>query len=197
MKLFRPLLIAMVALAISAAVALAAQTPDAATDGLTTASDASGRTVPAVEALPSQAAAGQETAAEAQAREQANAATDEQGGQADCTANVGEEAQADQALEADAHGDAVCSAAQSQTPDGYATHGAYVSETARDNAGTDASAAAGAKGADHAQAGAGNASAGLDVAAGAGAHVDAADSGAAGRVDAAANAGAKVELKLP
>jgi hypothetical protein len=37
------------------------------------------------------------------------------------------------------HGAVVCGAAQAETPDGYANHGAYVSEVARDNHGAEKS----------------------------------------------------------
>jgi hypothetical protein len=43
------------------------------------------------------------------------------------------------------HGAIVCGAAQAETPDGYANHGAYVREFAQDNAGAQKSAAAKAK----------------------------------------------------
>jgi hypothetical protein len=184
-KLLRALLVAAAALVVSAAVALASNTPAASVDGLTTASDASGRTVPADVALPSHVP---DVTANAHAAVGGTLETQSAEGTAvDCSASVDEEGATDDGVASSTHGDAVCTAAQGNTPDGYDSHGAYVSQVARDNAGADArsstgadaSAAGAANGAAHANEHASadaadaatNASAGLDVAVGAGVDV--------------------------
>jgi hypothetical protein len=200
MKLFRPFLIAVAALAISAAAAFATQTPGAASDGLSTASQASGRTVPAIEALPSQVPPAAQQHANGSADVQAATEEDAQDGtEAGCAATTDETAMTDETAQTDAatHGDAVCTVATSETPDGYANHGAFVSETARDNAGADASAAAGANGAANAQGASANASAGLDTAANAGANVDAAGAALEAAANATANAGVDLQIGRP
>lgn len=60
------------------------------------------------------------------------------------------------ALAALTHGAIVCWAAHQDTPDGYANHGAFVSEWARKNHGSDASAKGAAKAAANAVNGAGH-----------------------------------------
>jgi hypothetical protein len=113
----RSLFIALVLLALSASAVLAFRPlPSAATDGLATAGDAAGMTVPVrPDALPDSS------------RNQDRAEPDTAAGADTAT---GEEATHPDNLGAD-----VSEAARGATPDGFANHGDYVSSIALDNAG--------------------------------------------------------------
>ncbi len=120
MRRIRSLLIALVALALSAgAVSAFRSLPSAAADGLTTAGAAAGLTVPArPDAVPA-------------TRNQDRAEPD-----ADADESADEDTGAsDQATHPDNHGAVVSEAARATTPAGFANHGAYVSSIALDNAG--------------------------------------------------------------
>ena len=116
MRRMRSLFIALVLLALSASAVFAFRPlPSAATDGLATAGDAAGMTVPVrPDALPG-------------SRNQDRAVPD-------AAANAGSAAGA-QATHPSNHGADVSEGARATTPDGFANHGAYVSSIALDNAG--------------------------------------------------------------
>jgi hypothetical protein len=113
----RSLLIALVLLALSASAVFAFRPlPSAATDGLATAGDAAGMTVPVrPDALPGSSR--NQDRAEPDAAANADSATGEQ------------------TTHPDNHGADVSEAARATTPGGFANHGAYVSSIALDNAG--------------------------------------------------------------
>lgn len=128
----RPLLIGIAVLMLTAGIALAGR-PAGHAPGRAVASEASGKTVPVVadpgaghgeEDTPAE----QEPATDAAASE--NCATD--------PSDLTEQELADMR-----HGSVVCWAAHQETPDGYASHGAWVSEWARQNHGAAASSDAG------------------------------------------------------
>ena len=124
MRRIRSLLIALVALALSAgAVSAFRSLPSAAADGLATAGAAAGMTVPArPDAVPTT-----RNQDRAEPDEDASASPD---GSAAAAASVSA-----QATHPDNHGAAVSEAARTTTPAGFSNHGAYVSSIALDNAG--------------------------------------------------------------
>jgi hypothetical protein len=119
---FRSPLIAIVAVIFSASIVLAGQ-PAASGKGLANAAAHSGQTVPNQAGDESQEPDESETP---DASESDNADN--------CTVDLTGD------LSGFSHGQIVCSAAQMDTPDGYANHGAWVSHWARMNHGADASA---------------------------------------------------------
>lgn len=143
MHLLRPLAAAIAVLALSAAASAAHSMPSASADGLATAAQASGRTVAAGHLVV------HKDLDENQANQDAVSQTESQ-----CIAPDTAEVPTDAT-----HGSVVCGVAQAATPDGYANHGAYVSETARDNHGAGASQAAKANASDKAASGAATADA--------------------------------------
>jgi hypothetical protein len=121
----RGFLAALVALAMTAGLALAARPatmPQAATDGLGTAAGAAGKVVPVV-AEPTEAAP--------EAEETPDATVEEP----DEDAPTEDEA-------ADNHGATVSAAAQGETPEGFDNHGQYVKSVATANHGQDTAKAA-------------------------------------------------------
>jgi hypothetical protein len=147
--------------------ATAHQMPSASVDGLATASAASGKIVPVGHLVaPEDTVQQDEQPADdtlTQEDEQSDEAdtTDEADGHciapvtdegtnsdetSDTTEDTADTAE-DTTTEAEEpnHGAVVCGAAQAETPDGYANHGAYVSEVARDNHGAEKSGEAKAK----------------------------------------------------
>ena len=123
----RGLSVALVAVALSAGVALAARPssapPAAASDGLQTATEASGQTVPVtVEAPPVPDEANDP------AEDPAEDPADDQGEDQNKDAPDGTQ---DPASRKQNHGWFVSQAAQADTPDGFANHGAYVSSIAK------------------------------------------------------------------
>jgi hypothetical protein len=120
----RSLLIALVALALSAgAVSAFRSLPSAAADGLATAGAAAGMTVPArPDAVPA-------------TRNQDRAEPDEDTGESSDESTAAAADVSAQATHPDNHGAAVSEAARTTTPGGFSNHGAYVSSIALDNAG--------------------------------------------------------------
>lgn len=137
----RPLLISVVALLLTAGIAFAAK-PTSVGLGRATGSEASGHIVPTVQvadenAQPDEnAEPDEDTEAEKSAEDPADSADH-------CLADPTKAT--DEELAAVNHGAVVCGAAHMATPDGYANHGAFVSEWARKNHGADASAKGAAK----------------------------------------------------
>jgi hypothetical protein len=125
----RAILTALAAVALTAGVALAARPetapPAAADDGLDRASDAAGRTVPAVVEVPVEAP----DVDEEEAPEATPTAEDEEDEEA--------------ATRPENHGWFVSQAAQAETPAGYDNHGAWVSSVARSDEGKPEAAADG------------------------------------------------------
>jgi hypothetical protein len=110
---FRGLFVAIVALAISAGAAFAwGGPPPAASDGLATAADATGKTLPA------------------RADEAPNAGTDEDADEGEAL-----EAPTPEDATSDTHGSLVSDAAAMETPEGFSNHGEFVSCVARMNHG--------------------------------------------------------------
>jgi hypothetical protein len=128
----RPLLIGLVVLMFTAGIAFAGK-PSTPATGLSVASEASGQTVP--------------VRAQAEEDEDLNEEVDEEAPEAEEPVEAEEEAGdncatdptglTDEALAALRHGSVVCWAAQQETPEGYANHGAWVSEWALKNHGQD------------------------------------------------------------
>ena len=121
----RGLLVALAALALSAGAVFAAKAlptapPAAAAGGLSRASEAAGRTVPANDDHP------------AVAEPDANAEPDADAEQTDGTTTGDTNAPAERQQN---HGWFVSQAAQAPTPDGFANHGAYVSSIAQGDQG--------------------------------------------------------------
>jgi len=115
----RPIAVGLMLLAISAGAVLAGQ-PSAPVDGRSVGSEAAGKTVP-VAGTPS-------------APEDKDEAKDEDGPESaedneNCSTDPTE--LTEQELAELTHGQIVCWAAHQDTPDGYANHGAWVSEWAR------------------------------------------------------------------
>jgi hypothetical protein len=114
----KSLLIALVVLALSAGVAFAARVmPQAANGGLERAAEAAGKTVPVDHT------AGDESDEEEQAPDAEEETTEE-------TEETTEEETTEDA-QAETHGATVSEAAEGDTPEGWANHGAYVSAVAR------------------------------------------------------------------
>lgn len=126
---FRAAMIAIVAIIFSATVALAGQPPSSAR-GLANAASHAGKTVP------NQASDETSESSESSETSETDESETESSDSADqCTVDLTGD------LSGSTHGAVVCSAAQMDTPDGYANHGAWVSHWARMNKGADASAA--------------------------------------------------------
>ncbi len=132
-KRLRSVIVAVIVLALSAGAALAGRSlPQAASGGLATGSAAAGKIVPvrppAASGAPARVDEGDKT-------DDGGDAANAPGTPPDHPAN---------------HGATVSTAAQAETPAGFATHGAYVSSIARANAGAAASAKGKAEKAAHA-----------------------------------------------
>lgn len=125
----RPLVISLVVLVLTAGIAFAGK-PSTPANGLTVASDASGKTVP----VRAQADEEEETENEEEAPEAEEAVESEEAGDNCATDPTG--LTAEQLAEV-RHGSVVCWAAHQETPEGYANHGEWVSEWARKNRGHD------------------------------------------------------------
>lgn len=138
----RPILISLVALTLTAGIAMAAKPSDAGTRHGPKAAEV-------IENVDTDTEQGTETETDADTDTTTEAAPDAATDSAsncltDPTAATPEE------LAALTHGAIVCWAAHQVTPDGYANHGAWVSEWARKNHGADASAKGLAKAAEKA-----------------------------------------------
>jgi len=129
----RPLLIGVVVLLLTAGIALAGK-PSGPASGLATGAEASGKTVPVVDdqkdAAEDPADVEDEASEPVEAAEDAE--TDAEGGENCATDPTG---LTDEALAQLSHGSVVCWAANQATPEGYANHGAWVSEWAKKNHG--------------------------------------------------------------
>jgi hypothetical protein len=129
----RSLVIALVVLALSAGAVLAGRDmPASATFGLDTASEASGKTVPVGPASTDEP----EEAEEADEAEEAEEVEEVEEAEEDDPEDVERPAN---------HGAIVSAAAQAETPDGFKTHGEYVSSIARGDEGKPAAASKGAE----------------------------------------------------
>ncbi|MBI2776259.1 MAG: hypothetical protein HYX57_03175 [Chloroflexi bacterium] len=135
LRRLRPLFIGLVALLFTAGIAFAGK-PSAAPVGRTVAGEAAGKTVPVV------AEPGDEQEADGDEDTETDTTTEDPADTADnCTTDpTGLTAEE---LAAMTHGSIVCWAAHQATPEGYANHGAWVSEWAKANNGADKSTAAG------------------------------------------------------
>jgi len=123
----RSLLIALVALALSAGLALGAQTPQVASFGHAKA---------ATHAGPSVGSGDEVTTAEDTETDEAEETDEGTGdGGGNCTTDP---TAPETDLSTLTHGQIVCWAAHQETPEGYANHGAWVSEWAKKNHGHDA-----------------------------------------------------------
>lgn len=126
----RPLLIGLVVLMFTAGIAFAGK-PSTPADGLSVASEASGKTVPVRAQVEEDEDLDEEVDEETPvAEEQVEA--EEEAGENCATDPTG---LTDEALAAIRHGSVVCWAAHQETPEGYANHGEWVSEWARKNHG--------------------------------------------------------------
>lgn len=144
--------IALIALALSASLAFGAQPPAAASFGLENASSHAGKTVPVAGTDP--VTTGDEETDEEPAEEEEQeeeALEDEEADEAGDNCLTDPTGLTDEELAAMNHGSIVCWAAHQETPEGYDSHGAWVSEWARagkggddtgDDTGDDAEAAA-------------------------------------------------------
>jgi hypothetical protein len=156
-RFIRPLLTALSVLALTAAAASAHPMPTASADGLATAAAASGHAVAAGRVLAHEDLDTDETvdeneADETETEDQADEAEQDTTEDSHCIAPASEEDTTSEdttsedtdseQVEEPNHGAVVCGAAQAETPDGYANHGAYVSEIAKDNHGHETSEAA-------------------------------------------------------
>lgn len=137
----RPLLISLIVLILTAGIAFAGK-PSTPADGLSVASEASGKTVPV------HAEQGDEDGDEDVDTEEAK--TDEEQDTAELDAEQGDGGDhcatdpttaTEEELAALNHGAIVCWAAHQETPDVYKNHGALVSEWARKNHGAEDAAA--------------------------------------------------------
>ena len=126
----RPLLIGLVVLMFTAGIAFAGK-PSTPANGLSVASEASGKTVPVRAQAEEDEDLDEEVDEEApEAEEQVEA--EEEAGDNCATDPTG---LTDEALATLRHGSVVCWAAHQETPEGYANHGEWVSEWAKKNHG--------------------------------------------------------------
>lgn len=140
LRRLRPLFIGLVALLLTAGIAFAGK-PSAAPAGRTVAGEAAGKTVPVV-AEPGD----EQEADEDEGTEDESTETDTTTGDAADTADncaTDPTGLTPEELAAMTHGSIVCWAAHQATPEGYANHGAWVSEWAKANKGADTSTAIG------------------------------------------------------
>lgn len=124
--------IALIALALSASLAFGAQPPAAASFGLENAASNAGKTVPVAGTDP--VTAGDEETDEEPADDEEEAVGDEEAGDNCLTDPTG---LTEEELAATKRGSIVCWAAHHETPEGYANHGAWVSEWAHAGKGGD------------------------------------------------------------
>jgi hypothetical protein len=183
-RFIRPFVTAISVLALTAAAATAHPLPTASADGLATATGASGHAVAAGHLLAHEDlnqkheqepdANVDEDDVDEQTTEDEQTGDEQQGSEEDshCIAPVtdgteapvtNDEPTVDEPAEEPNHGGVVCGAAHAETPEGYANHGAYVSEVAKENHGhqppeaaatkraTNSSASAGGHGKGHAK----------------------------------------------
>jgi hypothetical protein len=122
--------IAIIALALSASLAFGAQPPAAASFGLENASSHAGKTVPVAGTDPV-TAGDEETDEEPADEEEEETLEDEEAEDAGDNCLVDPTGLTEEELAAMKHGSIVCWAAHQETPEGYANHGAWVSEWAR------------------------------------------------------------------
>jgi hypothetical protein len=130
MTRLRPLLIGLVVLLFTAGIAFAGK-PSTPAVGLTVASEASGKTVPVQAEEDEDEAADEDTEVDEEETEDTED-TEEDTGDNCATDPTG---LSDEDLALLSHGSVVCWAAHQETPDGYANHGAWVSEWAKKNHG--------------------------------------------------------------
>jgi len=136
----RPLLIGVVVLVLSAGVALADKPPTAG-DGRAVASQASGKTVPVVDAADEDADEEKSETDETDETVEAHESSD------NCTTDPNT-LNATQLAEA-THGSIVCWAAHQETPEGYDNHGEFVSWWAHQNNGANHASSHANKGKNH------------------------------------------------
>lgn len=125
---FRALIIAIVALIFSATIVFAGQPSSHAGQGLANAASHAGKTVP-------DGASDETTETDESETETSETESDSSESADNCTVDLTGD------LSAFTHGAVVCTAAQMDTPDGYANHGAWVSHWAKMNNGAAAAAA--------------------------------------------------------
>lgn len=128
---FRSPLIAIVAVVLSAGIAMAAQPAGPAASGLTNASSHAGKTVP-VQTTDEQSGQQDESS---ETNESTDTGSSDSSNQ--CTVDLTQDPSVLAGLN---HGSVVCTAAQQATPGGYDNHGAWVSHWAKLNKGADAAA---------------------------------------------------------
>ena len=129
--------IALVALALSASLAFGASPPEAASFGLENAASHAGKTVPVAGGQP------ETTGEEEEGEEPAEDVESEEAGE-NCLTDP--TVLTDEELDAMRHGSIVCWAAHQETPEGYDNHGQWVSEWAKTGKGSDAAEEAKTKG---------------------------------------------------
>jgi len=130
LKRLRPLLIGLVVLMFTAGIAFAGK-PSTPANGLSVASEASGKTVPVRAQTEGDEDLDEEVDEEAPEAEEPVEAEEEAGD--NCATDP--TGLTDEALAAVRHGSVVCWAAHQETPEGYANHGEWVSEWAKKNHG--------------------------------------------------------------
>jgi hypothetical protein len=131
LRRFRSPLVALIAIIFSASIAMAGQPAGKGQSGLTTGSTHAGKTVP-VKATDEQSGDQDESEPD----ESTDTDTEDSDSADNCTVDLTQDASALAELN---HGSVVCTAAQQDTPEGYANHGAWVSHWAKMNHGADAS----------------------------------------------------------
>ena len=120
--------IALIALALSASLAFGAQPPAAASFGLENAASHAGKTVPVAGTDP--VTAGDEETDEEPVDEEEETLEDEESEEAGDNCLTDPTGLTEEELAAMKHGSIVCWAAHQELPEGYANHGAWVSEWA-------------------------------------------------------------------
>jgi hypothetical protein len=157
-KGLRGLLIAIVVIVLSAGAVAAASPNGHAANGLATAADKAGKTVPV--AAQGQEGTNEDTGGDVEDEANQPETTDDTGDTGDHCATDPRTLD-DAALAALNHGAIVCWAAHQDTPEGFDNHGAWVSSWAKDNHGHadsgDAAAGAASTGRGHAKSGNGHA----------------------------------------
>ena len=136
-RLFRikGVFIALIALALSASLAFGAQPPAAASFGLENAASHAGKTVPVAGTDP--VTLGEEETDEDPADEEEETLGDEESEEAGDNCLTDPTGLTEEELAAMKRGSIVCWAAHQETPEGYANHGAWVSEWAHAGKGGD------------------------------------------------------------
>lgn len=134
----RPLLISLIVLILTAGIAFAGK-PSTPADGLSVASEASGKTVPVHAEQGDEDVDADELAKTDEEQDTAELDAEQGDGGDHCATDP--TTATEEELAALNHGAIVCWAAHQATPDGYTNHGAFVSEWARKNHGADNAAA--------------------------------------------------------